>query len=183
LAQEIAAPSFATILKGRQFEVIIMKRAACTAFAAFSLLSLAACTPAAETPTDAATPVVVEGVSITNPRLVLAPVAGNPAAVYFDLAYAGDPGLTLSSVAVEGAGMAMIHQSLEKDGAMTMIDAEPIALVTGPPVSFAPGGMHVMAMQPSQAWQPGGNVKVTLTLSDGTTQTFNAPVRAAGDER
>ena len=162
----------------------MMKRAACTAIVALGLLGLAACSgEKADTPTDAAAPVLVKGVSITNPRLVLAPVAGNPAAVYFDLSYAGDAGVTLSSVAVEGAGMAMIHQTVEKDGAMAMMDADPIALTTGNPVSFAPGGMHVMAMQPSDAWKPGGTAKVTLTLSDGTTHSFDAAVRAAGEER
>jgi len=163
---------------------MIMKRAACTAIAAFSLLGLAGCNQGeADAPTDAATQVLVKGVSITNPRLVLAPVAGNPAAVYFDLSYAGDAELTLSSVAVDGAGMSMIHQTVEKDGAMMMMDAEPIALTTGTPVTFAPGGMHVMAMQPSEAWKPGETVKVTLTLSDGTTHSFDAAVRAAGEDR
>jgi periplasmic copper chaperone A len=164
--------------------VTMMNRAACTAIAALGLLWLAACSgEKADAPTDAATPVLVKGVSITNPRLVLAPVAGNPAAVYFDLSYAGDAGVTLGSVTVEGAGMSMIHQTVEKDGAVSMMDADPIVLTTGNPVSFAPGGMHVMAMQPSDAWTPGGTVKVTLTLSDGTTHSFDAAVRAAGEER
>lgn len=163
---------------------MIMKRTACTAFAAFSLLGLAACNQnEAQAPDDVETPVLVKGVSITNPRLVLAPVGGNPAAVYFDLSYAGDAGVTLSSAAVEGAGTSMIHQSVEKAGTMSMVDAEPIALTTGTPVTFAPGGMHVMAMQPSDAWKPGGTVKVTLTLSDGTTHSFDAPVRTAGEDR
>ncbi len=163
---------------------MMMKRAACTTIAAFSLLGLAACNQGeAEAPTDAATPVLVKGVSVTNPRVVLAPVAGNPAAVYFDLSYAGDAGVTLSSVTVEGAGMSMIHQTVEKDGAMSMMDAGPIELSATAPITFAPGGMHVMAMQPSDAWKPGESVKVTLTLSDGTTHAFDAAVRAAGEER
>ncbi len=162
----------------------MIKRAARTAIAAFSVLGLAACNQGeADAPTDSATTVLVRGISITNPRLVLPPVAGNPAAVYFDLSYTGDAGVTLNSVAVEGAGMSMIHQTVEKDGATMMVDAGPIALTTGTPVSFAPGGMHVMAMQPSDAWQPGGSVTVTLTLSDGTTQSFPAEIRAAGEER
>lgn len=162
----------------------MMKRAAWTAIAALGLLGQAACSgEKADAPTETASPVLVEGVSITNPRLVLAPVSGNPAAVYFDLSYAGDAEVTLSSVTVEGAGMSMIHQTVEKDGAMAMMDAEPIALSTGTPVTFAPGGMHVMAMQPSDAWKPGDTVKVTLILSDGTTHSFDAAVRAAGEER
>lgn len=162
----------------------MIKRAACTTIAALSLMALFACNQnEADAPTAAATPQLVKGVSITDARLVLAPVAGNPAAVYFDLSYAGDAGVTLSSVTVEGAGMAMIHQTAEKAGAMTMMEAGPIALSGEVPVTFAPGGMHVMAMQPSAAWKPGETVKVTLTLSDGTTHSFDATVRAAGEER
>jgi hypothetical protein len=58
-----------------------------------------------------------------------------------------------------------------------------VALAEGAPVSFAPGGLHVMAMEPSEALKAGGTAKVTLTLSDGTTATIAAPVRAAGDAR
>ena len=160
-----------------------MKRAAIAIIGAASLLALPACSGEADAPTDAVTPVLVKGISITNARLVLAPVAGNPAAVYFDLSYAGDAALTISSISVEGAGMSMIHQTMEKDGAMTMMDAQPIALVTGTPVQFAPGGLHVMAMQPSDAWKPGDTVKITLALSDGSAESFEATVRAAGEER
>ena len=162
----------------------LIRRGAASAVVAASMLILAACNPAETTaPTDAQSATLVEGVSITNPRLVLAPVSGNPAAVYFDLSYAGEPGVTLTSVTVEGAGMSMIHQTVNKDGAMTMTEAEPLGLSVDTPLTFAPGGMHVMAMQPSDAWKPGGTVKVTLTLSDGTTHSFDAPVRAAGEER
>lgn len=164
-----------------------MKRTVCTAIAALSLMGVAACSgekaDRAEAPVTTTEIQSTRSLTVTDPRLVLAPVAGNPAAVYFDLSYAGDAGLTLASVAVDGAGMSMIHQTVEKDGAMSMMDADPIALETGTPVSFAPGGMHVMAMQPSDAWKPGGSVKVTLTLSDGTTHSFDAPVRAAGEDR
>jgi periplasmic copper chaperone A len=164
--------------------VKVMKRAACTGLTAIGLLATAACSDMKiDTPTDSESPVLTEGVSITNPRLVLPPVSGNPAAVYFDLSYAGEAGVTLSSVTVEGAGMAMIHQTAMKTSAMTMMKAEPIVLSAETPVTFAPGGLHVMAMQPSDAWTPGGTVKVTLTLSDGATHSFDAAVRAAGDNR
>lgn len=161
------------------------RRAAVALLGAGTLLALAACSgeaeaPASETETTAA---ATEALTITNPRLVLAPVAGNPAAVYFDLSYSGDASLTLASVAVEGAGMTMMHQTIEKDGAKMMMAADPITLAKGTNVAFVPGGLHVMAMQPSDAWMPGGSVNVTLTLSDGTAQTFAADVRAAGDAR
>lgn len=148
-----------------------------------AILGLAACNGDAETAATDAGAGASQGMSITNARLVLSPVAGNPAAVYFDLSYSGEQNLTVSSVAVEGAGMSMIHDYGEAAGQMKMMEAQPIVLTAGTPVTFAPGGLHVMAMQPSADWQPGGTVNVTLTLSDGSSQSFDAQVRAAGEER
>jgi periplasmic copper chaperone A len=79
--------------------------------------------------------------------------------------------------------MAMIHNTAKQDGKMQMVMADAVPLADGAPVSFAPGGLHVMAMEPSDALKAGGTAKVTLTLSDGTSATIDAPVRAAGDER
>lgn len=148
-----------------------------------SLLVLAACSGEADAPASEVQAPATQGLTVTNARLVLPPVAGNPAAVYFDLSYSGAGEVTLGSVTVEGAGMSMIHQTMEKDGAMMMMDAEPVALADGASVAFAPGGLHVMAMQPSADWKAGDKVNVTLSLSDGTSQTIAVDVRAAGEER
>lgn len=144
---------------------------------------LAACAPEAGAPAgETATP-AASGLAVRNARIVLPPVAGNPAAVYFDLAYSGAAGVTLEDVAVEGAGMTMIHDYAETGGKMEMAMAGPVTLAEGAPISFAPGGLHVMAMEPTDALKPGGTAKVTLTLSDGSTTTVDVPVRAAGEER
>ncbi|WP_379921375.1 copper chaperone PCu(A)C [Erythrobacter sp. R86502] len=140
---------------------------------------LAACSDQNDGPVDAAT----EGLAVRNARVVLAPVAGNPAAVYFDLSYSGDASAVLTDVAVEGAGMTMIHDYAENAGKMQMIMADDVTIVPGTPVIFAPGGLHVMAMQPAATLQAGSSANVTFTLSDGTRTVVTAPVRAAGEER
>jgi copper(I)-binding protein len=150
---------------------------------ATAMLALSACGGAAEAPAAEAVAGQVPGITITNPRLVLAPVAGNPAAVYFDLAYDGDQGLTIRKADVEGAGMAMMHDYGEWDGKVQMMEALPVGLTKGTKIEFKPGALHVMAMEPSKTWKPGDKVKVTLTMSGGTTQVFEAEVRAAGEER
>lgn len=161
--------------------------AAGVALVAFALTGLAACAPEAEAPAEDAAPqgesAAAAGLTVDNPRVVLAPVSGNPAAVYFDLSYTGGAPVTLTAVAVEGAGMTMIHDYAESAGKMAMTMAGPVSLAEGVPVSFAPGGLHVMAMDPGSDLQPGATAKVTLTLSDGITQTVEAPVRAAGEDR
>lgn len=155
------------------------------AVAITGLAGLAACSgdadapankPAAETPAAA-------GLTINNARVVLAAVTGNPAAVYFDLSYAGAAPVTITAVTVAGAGMTMIHDYADNGGKMQMKMAGPITLKQGTPVTFAPGGLHVMAMEPSADLSAGTTATVTLTLSDGTSVAIDAPVRAAGEER
>ncbi|QDH34876.1 copper chaperone PCu(A)C [Porphyrobacter sp. YT40] len=147
-------------------------------------MALSGCSDAAEAPPAGETSAAAAGsLTVSNARVVMAPVAGNPAAVYFDLSYSGETPVTLTEVAVEGAGMTMIHDYAESAGKMEMTMAGDISLAKDAQVSFAPGGLHVMAMQPSDALKAGGTAKVTLTLSDGTTATVDAPVKAAGDER
>jgi copper(I)-binding protein len=98
---------------------------------------------------------MVDGITITNARLVLNAVKANPAVVYFDLAYEGDKGLSIRKADVDGAGMAMMHDYVEYDYKMQMTDALPVALTKGTQVSFKPGGLHIMAMEPSPDWGTG----------------------------
>jgi copper(I)-binding protein len=149
---------------------------------AAAMLGLAACGDERQTPAEAVAG-QVPGLTITNARLVLAPVAGNPAAVYFDLSYEGDQGLSIRKAEVEGAGMTMIHDYAQVGATKQMVEALPVPLTKGSKVAFKPGGLHVMAMEPPATWKPGDKVKVTLTMSGGATQVFEAEVRAAGDER
>lgn len=160
----------------------VRKAAVLGSMAAMLSMGLTACGADADAPVEAVAG-QVPGMTITNARLVLAPVAGNPAAVYFDLAYEGDKGLTIRKAEVEGAGMAMMHDYGEYDFKVQMMEALPVALTKGTKVAFEPGGLHVMAMEPKADLKPGDTVKVTLTMSGGMTQVFDAEVRAAGEER
>ncbi|WP_324263038.1 copper chaperone PCu(A)C [Altererythrobacter sp. H2] len=125
----------------------------------------------------------VPGLSVTNARLVLPAVSGNPAAVYFDVAYDGTRGLALSSVAVEGAEKAEFHEYAEWDGKMQMQEMLRLPIKQGDRHSFEPGGKHVMAMNISPDLAEGGTANVTLTVSGGGTMTFPAEIKAAGSER
>lgn len=125
----------------------------------------------------------VPGLSVENARLVLPAVKGNPAAVYFDVAYEGDRGLSIRRADVAGAKEAQLHAFGEWEGRMQMAEAMPIAITKGTEVTFAPGELHVMAFELDDSIEAGGNVEVTLTVSGGGTHTFEADVLAAGDDR
>ena len=159
-----------------------MMRKALTVLAPLALgLALSACQQkdkAPEAPASAA-PDAKPGVAVADARLVLPAVKGNPGVAYFTLANSDTKAVALAAVAVDGVGKAEMHQTVGgKMGPVDRVDIDPNASV-----SFAPGGLHVMAMEPSADWQPGGTVNVTVILSDGTSQTVAAAVRAAGDDR
>lgn len=158
-----------------------IKRAAIgTALAAS--IALAGCSEEAA-PVETAPEGVIEGVTIENARMVLPPVAGNPAAIYFDFSYDGDRSFSLDRFSVADAESAVMHQFGEYNFEVQMMEALPIPVTSGTEVEFKPGDLHVMAMGVSPDLEPGDTTEVTMTVSGGRKHTFEAEVRAAGEER
>jgi copper(I)-binding protein len=125
----------------------------------------------------------IPGMKISNARMVLAPVPGNPAAIYFDLAYDGDDNLALNRAEVKGAKSAVFHDYGEYDFKRQMMEMLPVPLKKGDKVEFEPGGKHLMAMDVSPDLKPGGTTEATIIVAGGAKQTFPVEIRAAGDER
>ena len=146
-----------------------------------SAISLTSCGQSEQE--DPADPEGVAGLSIENARMILPAVSGNPAAVYFDLSYEGDGNPTLAAVAVEGAGMTMMHEYGEKDFKVQMIEMEPLEMTKGISVAFEPGGRHVMAMDVSSQLSAGGKTEVTFIMASGDKTTVVADIVGAGEER
>jgi copper(I)-binding protein len=147
-----------------------------------STFALAACGESPEQPAVDET-VGIPGMKISIARMVLAPVKGNPAAVYFDLAYDGDQALALNRAQVKGAKSAMFHDYGEYDFKVQMMEMLPVPLKKGDKLEFKPGGKHLMAMDVSPDLKPGGTTEATVIVSGGAKQTFPVEIRAAGDER
>ncbi len=144
-------------------------------------LVLTACSgdkPAAEKTAEG-----IPGLKVTNARLILPAVAGNPGAVYFDLANDGDRTLAIRNAEVAGASRAEMHEMAEWDGKMAMGEMGPLTLQPGEKASFEPGGRHVMAFDIDPKLAPGGNAEVTLIVAGGDKATFPVAVQAAGDDR
>lgn len=144
-------------------------------------LALAGCE--SETPAEAPVEGVVPGIEVTNARLMLPAAEGNPAAVYFDLTYTAERGLSLTGAEVSGAKNTEVHETMEWKHEMTMGEAGPIAMPKGDTVTFEPGGKHIMAFELDDTVKAGSEVDVTLLVSGGDTHIFKAKVLAAGDER
>lgn len=153
-----------------------------TRFAAIALLlSLAACSQSdegAKTADENPT-----GLTVSNARLMLPPVAGNPAAIYFDLKNEGKRAVAVRRADVADAKSASMHDMMEYNHAMTMADMGPLTVPAGETVKFEPGGKHVMAFDLSPELTAGGKTEMTLTVAGGDKVSFDVPVQAAGAER
>jgi hypothetical protein len=144
-------------------------------------LALAACQQPAqpakeESEKTAMGPESKPGLSLSEGRLVLNAVKGNPAAGYFTLANNSDKPVTLAAVFIEGAGRAELHET--SGGGMGPL--KPSELTQGTMVKFEPGGKHVMAFDLDAGLAPGGSTEMTLTFADGDKLSAPLKIESAG---
>lgn len=117
-------------------------------------------------------------VSITNPWLRFI-IKARPAAGYFTVKNRADKPITLVAASSPACGMLMLHESKEVNGVETMRPVKTVTVPAHGDVRFAPGGYHLMCIQPQGSIQVGGNVMVTLKFADGQTLTEAFPVKGA----
>lgn len=144
-------------------------------------IGLAGC---AEQPEQADTaPQTPDGISVTNARLMLPAVKGNPGAVYFDVKNDSATNKMIRAVSVAGAGSSMLHQMGTWNLQPSMDEIFQVDVPASGELKFEPGGLHVMANELADTVAAGSTADVTLTFVGGDKITFPAEVRAAGDER
>lgn len=130
--------------------------------------TLAACGQSAKPEAEQASeqpaaPDAKPGISVSEARLVLPLVAGNPGAAYFDLTNGGDKPAELAGAYVEGAQSAEIHETM--GGTMNL--SAGTSLPAGETVRFQPGGKHVMVFGLADTLKAGSTTEMTLTFADG----------------
>ena len=133
-------------------------------------------------PTTVAAPETKPGLSLSNGRLVLPAVSGNPAAAYFTLTNNSPMPVTVAAVDVAGSMMVMLHETKAEGGHSTMADLAPPVLKPGESVAFAPGGKHVMIHDVPAEWKPGGTAELTLTFADGDKLSAPLAIQAPGSQ-
>ena len=105
--------------------------------------------------------------------------SGLPAAGYFELHNDSGHRLTLVGATSPACGMLMLHRSTNANGMSGMEDVTSVAIAVGQTLSFAPGGYHLMCMQPSAGMKVGAQAPVTLQFEDGSHVTAQFAVRSA----
>lgn len=106
------------------------------------------------------------------------PITQESGAAYFTIRNTSDKPDTLVSVVSPIAKSAMIHGTMQSEGAAGMAMIERLPIPPGEEVVLKPGGTHLMLEQLSQLPKPGERMPVTLTFSRAGTVTLQLPVRA-----
>ncbi len=80
--------------------------------------------------------------------------------------------MAVSIIAIRSDAFASveIHRSVMHDGMMRMDPVNNLQIAPGASQQLAPGGLHLMMMQPVQATQPGDDIEIILQLDDGSEQ-------------
>ena len=103
-----------------------------------------------------------------------APPGAMMQAGYAILRNGGDAPLVISGAHSEDFGDVSLHQTLEENGVERMRALGEVTLAPGASLVFAPGGRHLMLMQPRRELRSGDRVKIHLDTKsgDGATAEF-----------
>lgn len=149
-----------------------------------ALLAIApvACSEEPEIVEEISAPEGPEGISITGGRLSLPAVSGNPGSVYFTITNDSDDNAMIRSAFVDGSESATLHMTTTWNLQTDMQEVFQQPVVAGETLVFEPGGLHVMVNGLEDSLAVGGTAEVTLTFTGGDKISFDAAIRAAGDE-
>jgi len=71
-----------------------------------------------------------------------------------------------------------LHETRLEDGIARMRPVDVLALPSGERVTLAPGGLHLMLLDPARPLAAGGHATLRLQLDDGWLVEVEAEVRA-----
>lgn len=157
----------------------IARRIALPVFALAAALTLASCQEAPDKPEAAASGAIEAkpGVKITDARLVLPAVAGNPGAAYLVIDNQTKDMVSIAAITVQGAGKTEMHAM---DG-NSMQPLERVDIAAGTTRRFEPGKLHVMVFELSADLAAGGETEITLTFTDGDKTSLAARIESMSD--
>jgi copper(I)-binding protein len=102
-----------------------------------------------------------------------------PNGAYLTLINTGFTPRVLVGAACPDFAAVSFHQTRTVNGVSEMSPVDTLTLRAQGSLLFAPGGYHIMLMQPLRALRPGDHVPITLRFADGSLLQVSFEVRAA----
>ncbi len=118
-------------------------------------------------------------VGVSNAWIPQAPPGSSMLAGYLTIKNAGDSPVSILAAQSDRFRAVSVHQTVIENGVARMRELNSLEIAPGQEVKFAPGGMHLMLMQPRKDISPGDRIEITFLLSDGTRVPAMFDVQAA----
>lgn len=106
----------------------------------------------------------------------LSPNKDTPSAGYF-VAHGGDAGAQIRGVITDYALKVEMHESVMKDGVMSMKPVESVDIPAKGEAAFAPGGKHLMIFGVNDTAISRGKMQLTFLMGNGDRLLVDAVIR------
>ena len=113
---------------------------------------------------------------IVDARIKNLPPSVPVRAGYMTIHNPDDRAVSIVSIRSDAFASVDIHRSAMQNGMMTMEPVESLSIAAGANVQLAPGGYHLMMMQPLEATRPGQEIEIVLHFDDGSEQRLTMKV-------
>ena len=118
-------------------------------------------------------------VGVSNAWIPQAPPGAKMLAGYLTIKNEGDAPVNVLAAESDRFRTVSVHQTVIENGVARMRELHSLEIAPGKEVKFAPGGMHLMLMQPRTDVSPGDRIEIILLFSDGTRVPAIFDVKAA----
>jgi len=129
-----------------------------------------------------AVPAAAAELKVHDYWVAAAPAVAKSQAAYLCFINDSDKDVKITGVSAKGFGRAALHQSMLHGDMVMMHSIETLTVPAHKMVTLAPGGMHIMLMDPAKIAVAGEKVTLTVEYDDKTKQTFELEVKVALDK-
>lgn len=121
-------------------------------------------------------PIALAELDIRDPWIKNLPPSVPVRAGYMTIHNPQSKAVSIVSLRSDSFASIEIHQTIEKDGMMSMEQVPSLKIEPHSSVQLAPGGLHLMMMNPSEPTQPGDQLGIVIVLDDGAEQRVEMQV-------
>jgi len=105
-----------------------------------------------------------------------APPNAKTLAAYFTITNTGKSDLTLMGAHCDAFAKAEIHKTMKKGNMSSMMEQKNVVVAAGKSLKFAPGGYHLMLINPKSAIKAEQTHNITFQFADQSELTMPFPV-------
>ena len=121
-------------------------------------------------------PIALAELEVRDPRIKNLPPSVPVRAGYMTIHNPQSKAVSIVLLRSDAFARIEIHQTIEQDGMMRMEQLPSLKIESNSSVQLAPGGLHLMMMNPTAPTQPGDLLEIVIVLDDGSEQRVEMQV-------